>query len=374
VVKVTIKRNGLDKPVDIEIVRDEIPIYSIDASYMVTKSIGYIKINRFGAQTMDEYWSAFDKLVEEGMKSLIIDLRGNPGGYIGTAVDLADEFLSENEVILYTLGRKKPKEQFKATSDGNFETGRLAVLVDEGSASASEIVAGAIQDRDRGLIVGRRTFGKGLVQEPTMLSDGSSIRLTVSRYYTPSGRSIQRSYSKGVEAYYEEVDKRFSRGELMYKDSVKLDLTQKYLTSKGRTVYGGGGIMPDVFIPLDTLSLYESNLLLDYQNDINSFLIDYQQHQKVDLRRKYPTVVDLVKFFPPSQWNHFVEKCKEKYISNNKNKIRDVTLKHFLMTTLARQLYRTQGYFFVENQQDATLNEAVKSLNSNLYKQNKLRE
>ncbi len=251
-VKVTIYRPGQKELIDYNIIRDKIPQFSVDASYMINNEIGYIKVNRFAATTYEEFRMALSKLKDLGMTKLILDLQGNPGGYMNQASAMADEFLSANKKIVFTKGqnRKYDTNEF-ATSAGDFETGDLIVLVNEGSASASEIVSGALQDNDRALIVGRRSFGKGLVQAPFDLSDGSELRLTISRYYTPSGRSIQKPYQDGDE-YARDIVKRFNHGEFFHADSIHFDDSTKFQTVNGRSVYGGGGIMPDYFVPLDT--------------------------------------------------------------------------------------------------------------------------
>ena len=263
-VEVGIKRSRVDDLIRFDIERDKIPIYSVDAHYMVDDEIGYIKVNRFSKETMGELLAALDDLKDNGMKDLILDLQGNGGGMLNTAIAMGDEFLSDDRLIVYTDGRSFPREDRIAEVEGRFEKGRLVVLVDESSASASEIVSGAIQDWDRGLIVGRRTFGKGLVQRPVRLPDGSAVRLTVQQYFTPSGRCIQKPYDEGVDAYRREKYERFEKGELMSLDSLELPDSLKYKTLvKERTVYGGGGILPDVFVPIDTSmnSTYFTDLL-----------------------------------------------------------------------------------------------------------------
>lgn len=263
-VEVGVKRSRVTELLRFDIERDKIPIYSVDAHYMVDERIGYVKINRFSKETMDELNTALDDLLAQGMKDLVLDLQGNGGGMLNTAIAMGDEFLSGDKLIVYTDGRSFPREDRIADVEGRFEKGRLVVLVDESSASASEIVSGAIQDWDRGLIVGRRTFGKGLVQRPVRLPDGSAVRLTVQKYFTPSGRCIQKPYEDGVDAYRREKYERFEKGELMSLDSLDLPDSLRYSTLvKGRTVYGGGGILPDVFVPIDTSmnSAYFSDLL-----------------------------------------------------------------------------------------------------------------
>jgi carboxyl-terminal processing protease len=251
-VKVGILRKGKNSPLYFEITRDKIPFYSVDASYMIDDQTGFIKINRFSETTYDEFMDAIRKLKQQGMSKLVIDLRQNGGGFLNAATDIIDELLDQPKLMVYTKGRVYSRTDYKTRVLGQFEEGSLAVLTDEGSASASEILAGAIQDWDRGVIVGRRSFGKGLVQEQYGLSDGSALRLTVAKYYTPSGRCIQKPYDHDLTAYYNDIANRYQKGEFTSRDSIHQEDTIKYYTSKGRVVYGGGGIMPDVFVPLDT--------------------------------------------------------------------------------------------------------------------------
>jgi len=284
-VTIKVQRNRNPELLTFKIVRDKIPIYSVDASYMINKETGYIKINRFAATTYEEFAKAMDKLQEQGMQNLILDLQGNGGGYLGTAIQIANEFLARGSLIVYTEGVHKPREDLNSLSQGAFEKGRLVLLVDESSASASEIVSGAIQDWDRGIIVGRRTFGKGLVQRPIELPDGSMIRLTTARYYTPTGRSIQKHYENGNLAdYNRELINRYNRGELLSADSIHFPDSLKYSTLRTkRTVYGGGGIMPDYFVPLDTM--YNTRLM----REMSAYGIVYKfvQNHLDDNRKKY---------------------------------------------------------------------------------------
>lgn len=272
-VKLHIGRTGIKGGLDYAVVRDRIPTYSVDAAYMVDQEIGYIKVSRFSETTYDEFKTALSSLKSAGLKKLILDLRGNPGGYMERATSIADELISGNKLLVYTEGKdKRFDRKTNAKIEGMFEEGPIVVLADEGSASASEILAGALQDHDRALVVGRRTFGKGLVQMPIKLSDGSELRLTISRYYTPSGRSIQKHYDLGKgELYNEDLTNRFNSGEYFSADSIKFDSTMRYKTDGGRLVYGGGGIMPDVFVPRDTsmnskflFELYAKNIIREY--------------------------------------------------------------------------------------------------------------
>ena len=270
-VKIEVVRSGSNDPILFTIIRDRIPQFSVDATYMITPEIGYIKVNRFSQTTHQEVKEAIEKLKKEGMTKLVLDLQGNPGGYLDQAVGIADEFLQKGEKIVFTKGQeKKYDEDHGATAMGDFERGELIVLVNESSASASEIVAGALQDNDRALIVGRRSYGKGLVQRPFRLNDGSELRLTISRYYTPSGRSIQKPYDD-LDEYDKDISKRYKHGEFFSADSIHFNDSLKFETANGRSVYGGGGIMPDYFVPLDTTitskyfnRLFNANVLREY--------------------------------------------------------------------------------------------------------------
>jgi len=294
VVNVKVLRNNNPKLLNFKIIRDKIPIYSLDASYMVDQTTGYIKLNRFAATTYDEFKEALDKLQKQGMKDLILDLQGNGGGYLGTAIQIANEFLNQGSLIVYTEGFNQKRDDAIATNRGEMQTGRLVVLVDESSASASEIVSGAIQDWDRGVIVGRRSFGKGLVQRPIPLPDGSMIRLTTARYYTPTGRSIQKPYESGnLDSYNREVIDRFNRGEMISADSIHFPDSLRYSTLvKKRTVFGGGGIMPDYFVPIDTA---RNSILL---RELNAFQITYKyttqfiDANRTTFKKQYPTFAD----------------------------------------------------------------------------------
>lgn len=289
-VRVKVKRGKSPELMDFKIVRGKIPVYSLDAAYMADKNTGYIKLNRFAASSADEFREALEKLRKQGMKNLILDLQGNGGGYLNIAIELADEFLDKNRLIVYTKGNKQPREEANSTARGQFQEGRLVVLVDESSASASEIVSGAIQDWDRGVIVGRRTFGKGLVQKPIPLPDGSMIRLTVSRYYTPTGRCIQKPYENGkMEEYHHDLIDRYNRGELMSADSIHFPDSMRYNTLVSeRTVYGGGGIMPDVFIPVDTTRYTDYHRKLVASGLVNRVSMNYLDRNRNQMMAKYP--------------------------------------------------------------------------------------
>lgn len=296
-VKVAIHRNGKKELLDYTIVRDKIPLNSIDATFLAAPGIGYIRLNRFSKTSVEEFTEAVGILKEKGMSKLILDLRGNSGGYLNTAIELSDEFLPTGKLIVYTEGLHSPKQDFYSTPTGSFEKGQLVVIIDEASASASEIVAGAVQDWDRGVVIGRRSFGKGLVQRPFNLPDGSVIRLTTARYYTPTGRCIQRPYDNGTDDYYEEFSKRFEHGEFVDADSIQFPDSLKYETPKGRVVYGGGGIMPDVFIPWDSTMFSDYYVELRRKGVVNSFSLQFVDNHRGELFEKYPDLETFSKDF-----------------------------------------------------------------------------
>lgn len=378
-VNIMIYRRGVKELLDFTITRDVIPIKSIDAAFMATDKIGYIKLDRFAQSSMKEFYSAISELKVKGMKSLILDLRGNSGGYLNTAIDLADEFLPKGKLILYTEGVHSSRIEYKDKYNGSFESGKLVVLIDEGSASASEIVAGAIQDWDRGLIIGRLSFGKGLVQRPYDLPDGSVIRLTTARYHTPTGRCIQRPYIDGVDKYYEDLDDRYDKGALYSADSIHFPDSLKYYTSKKRVVYGGGGIMPDIFIPLDTteISSYYSSLVR--KGILNQFSLQYVDDHRKKLKEQYPDLDFYIKNYKVEDdlINLLTEyatkeglKKDDKGIETSKNLI-----KRELKGLLARNLWSTDAYIQIYMQTDKAFLKAIESINDpNTFKKNKIQE
>ena len=378
-VNLTIVRRGVTDPLSFTVKRDKIPIFSLDAAYMIQSQTGYIRINRFAATTGEEFLQALEKLQAQGMKDLILDLQGNGGGYLNAAIDLANQFLNQKELIVYTEGRAERRRNFLAQGNGRLTGGRLVVLVDEYSASASEIVTGAIQDWDRGVVVGRRTFGKGLVQRPIDLPDGSMIRLTVARYYTPAGRCIQKPYDTSakngedmLEQYHRDLLDRFNHGELMHADSIHFPDSLKYRTQRlRRTVYGGGGIMPDFFVPIDT------TLYTDYHRDlvakgviIRSTTGYIEQHRQ-ELKKKYKDFKAFDKKFEID--DDFMNEVlalaeKEKIAFNEEQYERSLPLlKTQLKALIARDLWDMSEYFQVMNTTDRTVQQALKVLNEGAY-------
>lgn len=349
-VDVGIARNGFDKLLPFTITRDVIPTYSIEYSGMLDQEIGYIKLEKFSMTTHDEFRKAFSELKNAGMKSLILDLRNNGGGFLDQAIALADEFLPKDDLIVYTEGRKRRLSEKFATNKGDFEKGKLVIMIDEFSASASEIVAGAVQDNDRGIIVGRRSFGKGLVQEQFTMRDGSALRLTVARYYTPSGRSIQRPYEKGNDEYYLDYIMRLQSGELENQDSVHWNDTTEYKTKEGRIMYGGGGIMPDEFLP------YERDSLLPYYNEllrkglIYKFCFDYVDKNRTDLNKRY-TSEQFVKSYTVSAkfFDEFLAYTEEHGVEKDSEALKKYTpeIKTLMKAYIAQNLFDDKAFYAV---------------------------
>lgn len=360
-VKVGILRGSNAKLIEYTITRAQIPLNSVDVSYMLDAETGYIKISKFAATTEEEFVYALDKLKEKGLQHLVLDLRGNGGGYLSAATALADHFLGDKALIVYTKGHSQPRTDYYATETGEFEQGKLMVLVDEGSASASEIVTGAVQDLDRGTIVGRRTFGKGLVQDQLLFDDGSALRLTIARYFTPSGRCIQKSYKKGYEAYSDELSERYANGELQSADSIKQD-TVKYLTKAGRVVYGGGGIKPDVFVPLDTTDFSEFYALAVATGVLNEF--SYQFANKY--HKELAAYADFEKFnagfnLSDADYARLVAQvmAKQKLKNTKGVKISEKLIKLQVKALVARQQWGEYGYYKVMQQRDEVVRKAL---------------
>jgi len=359
IVKVEIVRRGVKKLIPFNIKRDKIPIYSVDAGYMIDNQIGYIKISRFGATTYDEFAEKLNKLRSDGMQSLILDLRGNPGGYLNSAINICDEFLSDGKLIVYTEGRSRPKDSAYATRKGEFEKGKLVILVDEGSASASEIVSGAVQDNDRGTILGRRTFGKGLVQEQVQLADGSAVRLTIARYYTPTGRCIQRPYGKD-EDYYGDFYDRIKSGELYEADSISVDEKDRFVTPGGKVVYGGGGIIPDVFVPLDTTSYTEFHSQLIRTGVLREFALTYSTQNRNTIE-KFKTATDFRDSFTfaKGDYQSLLEFAKTKDISTQDSEKGKVDVLNNLKALVARSKWNGNGFYPIINKNDKTIEAAL---------------
>jgi len=336
------------------VTRGTIPIPSMDAAYMMDSVTGYIKLNKFSETTYREFMGAMELLQGKGMKALILDIRGNGGGLVSQATNIADEFLDEDKLIVYTQGSNTDKREYRAGKEGVFEKGKLVVLVDELSASASEILAGALQDYDRATIVGRRTFGKGLVQEQYGLSDGSAIRLTVARYFTPSGRSIQRPYDKGKKIYMEELLDRYNSGEMLNADSFHVNKDKPFKTTSGRKVYGGGGIMPDVFVPVDSSLYIQSITKLYLENRFNNFVYQYYMAHLPELQQ-YKTPADFAARYNNTgdTWNQLVAYAMKDSINLKKVPPADrKEVEDRIKAYLARFKWRTQGFYEVSNTVD----------------------
>jgi carboxyl-terminal processing protease len=359
-VKVTVLRR--DQEIDYNIIRDKIPQYSVDVAYMVDHEVGYIKVNRFAATTFDEFQQSLSKLKEKGMKKLVLDLQSNPGGYMNIAIDMADEFLSSNKKIVFTHGKeRKYDSQAMSTSKGEFENGDLIILINEGSASASEILAGALQDNDRAFIVGRRSFGKGLVQSPFDLSDGSELRLTISRYYTPTGRSIQKPYEDGDE-YSRDIISRYNHGEFFHADSIHFNDSLKYTTPKGRTVYGGGGIMPDYFVPLDTTVTSHYLNELYTSTSIQEYTFGFGEKHKDELIEKGFENF-LAKFVVTDEMlEDLVQAGTRNNVKADRKEIskKEKLFKVHIKAQIARKLWNNDGFFPVMNQTNEIFLQALK--------------
>jgi carboxyl-terminal processing protease len=359
-VELTIYRKSENKKLKFKLNRDVVPIKSVDVSIMVNSNTGYIKINRFAETTYREFKSSLQKLQKQGAKSLIIDLRNNGGGYMEMAVEIADEFLKDKQLIVFTKNKKGNIDKTFATEKGSFETGKVTVLIDENSASASEILAGAIQDNDRGTIVGRRSFGKGLVQREMDFEDGSAVRLTIARYYTPTGRSIQKPYSKGNEDYFNEFEHRFENGELYKKDSIKNDDTLKYKTPKGKIVYGGGGIVPDVFVSLEGKHGEEGVVYIMQQSGI----VGHFAFEQLDKSRKSFQGLNFEQFLNKMSQTDLYFDAFQKYLKDN-GIILDLStskaiVKRYVSAEFARQLFNEQKYYEIVLKEDQMVKTAIK--------------
>lgn len=363
-VRVKVMRKGNDDLIPFEITRDKIPIYSVDVAYMVNDKTGYIRINNFAMTTFDEFMKGLKELKNKGMSKLILDLRSNSGGVMETAVQIANQFLHKGQLIVYTMGRTQPRNEARATGKGEFETGDLVVLIDEGSASASEILAGAIQDNDRGTIIGRRSFGKGLVQEPFQFSDGSGLRLTIARYYTPTGRSIQKPYNNGFDEYFLDLNTRNERHEYEIPDSIQFSDSLKFTTPGGRTVYGGGGIMPDKFVPVDTAGI--SDWFLKVRPFIYQFALKYTEDNRTELK-KHTEAGELEKYLDKQglliRFNEFMKKYKITPDTEDL-KVSGSIIHVQLKAYVARNILDNKGFYPIWEQIDTTLKWAIHFLDN----------
>ncbi len=360
-VKVTIVRPGVKDLIELDIIRGSIPVESVDISYMINNTLGYIKVSRFGATTFHEFSQGLEKLNEQGMKKLIVDLRGNTGGYMSAATNMINEFLSEGKMIVYTEGKAQAKTDYVSTGSGDYQNLPIVVLIDEGSASASEIFAGAIQDNDRGKVVGRRSFGKGLVQEQRLLPDGSAMRLTVARYYTPTGRCIQKPYSEGKENYNNDINNRFIHGEFEKRDSIHFDDSLKFKTPGGNIVYGGGGIMPDVFIPVDTVGYSDYFVDLNRRGLIYNFAFYYVDKHRSEMRN-LTNVEEILSYLEGKPLiKELTKYCEDAGVKTNKKglehalEIIDTQVRAYI----ARHLIDDEGFFPIIHKLDNTVDYVI---------------
>ncbi len=363
-VKVSLLRNNVPDLIEVEIIRDEIPLYSVDVSYMIDSEVGYIKINRFAGTTFKEFVDGAKKLKKQGLKKLILDLRGNTGGYMVAATDIADQFLEEGKLIVYTEGKASPKQEIYSTKKGVCKDIELVILQDEFAASASEILAGAIQDNDRGTIIGRRSFGKGLVQEPYQLNDGSVIRLTIARYYTPTGRSIQKPFSDDKNEYFNDLNDRFQHGEFSEADSIHFSDSLKFKTPGGNIVYGGGGIMPDVFVPLDTTGFSRYYAEVIRKGVLYNFAFEYVDNNRNSLI-KYKDAASINNYLESIHiFKQFASYADEKGVPDS-TKGFDRS-KHLVSTLLkaniARNVIDNDGFYPIFKEVDTTLKTAIQYL------------
>ena len=349
------------------ITRDAIPLVSVDASYMITKETGYIKLNKFSSVTYREFMESLEPLKKAGLKKLILDLRGNGGGILDQAVEIADEFLEGDKLITYTEGKHVDKQEYRCRRNGLFEKGTLVILADEGTASASEILIGALQDWDRATIIGRRTFGKGLVQEQFELSDKSALRLTIARYYTPIGRSIQRPYANGEKAYYDEIAKRYHDGETQFSDSVKNDTGKIYKTHAGKTVYGKGGITPDYFVAFDTGGYSKNAASIYTKGTINSFAYNFYLQNQASLK-SYKAPQDFINGFTltDENWKQFLAAAAKDSVKITAVSAREKSgLATQIKSYIARLIWRNEGFYEVMNSTDEGIKKALEIIGKN---------
>ncbi|MDX1461421.1 MAG: S41 family peptidase [Marinirhabdus sp.] len=357
-VKLKVYRPSEKKILDISVRRKDVPLLSVDAAYKMANSIGYIKINRFAETTHDEFDEALEKLNDQGISKLVLDLRDNPGGYIFTAEEILDEFLDKDQLLLITRNKNGDENKTYATRKGDFQKGKIYVLINENSASASEIIAGALQDNDKGTIIGRRSFGKGLVQREMALGDGSAVRLTIARYYTPTGRSIQKPYGDGNDAYYDEYESRYENGELRHADSIKVADSLKYVTPGGKVVYGGGGIVPDVFVPKDTSIASETLAFVSRSGYMGYFVFEFLEKHRTDFEnisfevfeRNYEVDTELAEEFIAYARLGEARIDLSEYTED---------LKKAIKANIAQQLYGSNAFEYIINQGDPMLNKVL---------------
>lgn len=369
-VNLSILRNSEKNPLDFTIIRDKIPIYSLDAAFLLNKETAYMKLNRFSATSVEEYTKAMKSLSESGkVKNLVLDLRGNGGGYLGAAYELVNKFLDEKKLIVYTEGTHSPRRDYYSTTKGDFVNVNLVLLIDEGSASASEIVAGAIQDWDRGVIIGRRSFGKGLVQQPFELNDGSMIRLTTAHYYTPAGRNIQKPYKEDIKDYRNEYYKRMEKGEMFNKDSISFpDSLMKLTLVTKRHVYSGGGIMPDIFMPMDTSKYYRYFNDLVRKNVLFPYVVGFIDKNRDNIKTKYPVFNDFKRGFQvtPEMIDNLVKAGEKEKIKKDEAslKVSGKNIARQIKALIARDIYEPEAYYEVMIEDDKEVEKAIEVLSN----------
>ena len=364
-----IVRRGIPDVITFKVTRDKIPVNTIDATYMIRPGVGYVRIGSFGAATHSEFIESIAKLKEQGMRDLILDLQGNGGGYLQAAVDIANELLPKNDLIVYTSGRRVPRMEYRAKGDGFLQDGKIVVLVDEYTASAAEIVTGAVQDQDRGTVVGRRTFGKGLVQRPIDLPDGSMIRLTIAHYYTPAGRCIQKPYEKGkADDYAMDVYNRLKHGELTNADSIHFaDSLKCFTLRKHRTVYGGGGIMPDHFVPLDTLAYTNLHRQLSARSFIINTNLKYVDKHRKELKKRYTSFEDFKQnfVFPKDEIDAMIAEAEKSNLKPKDKEELEKTLPRLslqLKALVARDLWDMSEYFAIMNEDSEIVRKGIEEI------------